>query len=146
MTAQIRKTEFSHIRELCENLRVRERQAIERLGGSAEHYVTAEVAKSLQCWTGLIDGQVICIWGIQTIGPLSEDAYVWLACSEALREYPKTFMRHSREALEVFRPLFKRIYGCVFDDFAESSRWLDWLGFSISAPNDQGLRLFELRT
>lgn len=142
---EIVPTDFLHIRELCENIRERERAVLERLGETAEHFVTAEVASSLQCWAGLADGEVVCIWGIQTTGPLAEDAYVWMVCSEALATYSRTFLRHSREALETVRPFFKRVYGCVFDDFDKSTRWLEWLGFEVAAPNHKGLRLFELR-
>jgi hypothetical protein len=143
--AKILPTEFSHIRELCENVRTREAIILARVGDTPEHFVTSEVAKSLRSWTGLANGKVICIWGIQTVGPLSEDAYVWLVCSEQLNMYSRTFLRHSREALETFRPFFKRVYGCVFHDFDKSARWLEWLGFSVAAPDPRGLRLFELR-
>lgn len=142
---EILPTEFSHIRALCENIRDRERLILEQVGDTAEHFVTQEVAKSLQCWSGLADGKVVCIWGIQTIGPLSEDAYVWLVCSEHIHAYARTFLRHSGEALATFRPLFKRVYGCVFEDFEKSARWLKWLGFTVGPPNEQCFRLFEMR-
>lgn len=142
---EILPTEFHHIRALCEDIRAREAQVLTQIGDTPEHYVTSEVARSLRCWTGLADGKVVCIWGIQTVGPLSEDAYVWLVCSEHLGPYARTFLRHSREALETFRPFFKRVYGCVFNDFDKSTRWLEWLGFVVAAPDHRGLRLFELR-
>jgi hypothetical protein len=122
---EILPTEFSHIRALCENVRAREAIILAQVGDTPD--------------------KVVCIWGIQTVGPLSEDAYVWLVCSEHLNLYGHTFLRHSREALETFRPFFKRVYGCVFNDFDKSARWLEWLGFSVAAPDHQGLRLFELR-
>jgi hypothetical protein len=143
--AEIKQTDFLHIRELCERIREREAKVLEQLGTTAEHYVTQEVAKSLQSWTGLINDEVVCMWGVQTAGPLAEDAYVWLVCSEALTEYPRTFLRHSHEALETIKPLFKRIYGLVFSDFEKSSRWLEWLGFSVAPPDNKGVRFFEMR-
>jgi hypothetical protein len=140
---EIVPTEFLHIRALCENMRDREREAFRKLGGEPERLITHEVARSFLSFTGLYAGEVGAIWGARCEGILSDEAYIWLVCSELFEAHPIAVLRHSRGAIEELRACFKRLHGLVLDDYTCSIRWLRWLGFEVGEPKN-GIRAFRM--
>src|SRR5205823_5865846 len=104
---------------------------------------TREVAKSLVSFAGLVDGEVIVVVGAKTAGVLSDEAYVWIMCSERIHDYPITFLRHAKEGLKELQVYFKRIYGLVKVDFGGSIKWLKVLGFEVDPPIE-GVCLFHI--
>jgi hypothetical protein len=137
---EIVETTLAHVREICENLREHERV---KIGDSPEHIITQEVARSLVCYTGLVDSRPVVMYGARCAGVLDDTALVWLLGSRHIADIPVTFLRHSREALTLLRQHFKSLHGVVLVDFECSVRWLEWLGFSLDAPQD-GLMTFHL--
>jgi hypothetical protein len=124
-------------------MRVREREAFAQLGSAPEKMITYEVARSFVSYTGLYDASVGAIWGARCEGIFSDEAYIWLVCSELFEAHPITVLRHSRRAIEELRVYFKRLHGLVLADYVCSIRWLEWLGFEIG-PNESGVRAFRM--
>jgi hypothetical protein len=131
---EIVATDLLHIRELCENMRDVERANFAALGWEPERTLTHEVATSLVSYAGLVDGEVIAVWGARCAGIFDEEAYVWIVFTRRLERIPVTVLRHSREALSILRQSFKVLHGLVLSDFDCGCRWLEWLGFTVSEP------------
>lgn len=101
-----------------------------------------ELERSTVAYAAVADGQVAAIWGARTETIFADDAYIWMVGSTLIEQYPLTFLRHSRRVVAHLRTMYKRLYGLVLCDYAESVAWLRWLGFDVSEPQD-GLRLFR---
>jgi hypothetical protein len=85
---------------------------------------------SLETWVGLIDGEVVAIWGVITPNILSDDVYVWLTASKLTQLHPIVFARWSREAIKTLSA-YPKVHGLVLCDFEISKKWLRWLGFDV---------------
>lgn len=143
MNVEIVPARLEHVIEICENLRAREREAFKKLGSEPEHMVAQEVTQSFLSFAGLVEGKVINLWGAKCAGILSDEAYLWMLCSQDVIKFPMTFLRHSRRAIQDLRPHFKHFHGVVLDEFSCSIRWLEWLGFEVYPP-ENGLRAFRM--
>lgn len=140
---EIVPTDFLHIRELCENMRTMERANFEKLGWDPERKLVHEVATSLISYAGLVDGEVIAVWGARCEHIFDDEAYVWVVFTRRLERIPITVLRHSREALALLRESFKVLHGLVLSDFDCGKRWLEWLGFTVT-PFADGVCRFRI--
>jgi hypothetical protein len=75
--------------------------------------------------------------GCEDGGIIGDEAYLWMVCADTLGEHRITFLRHAKDALDMFRPLFKCLYGLVAPDHHASVKWLTWLGFTIDPVKDK---------
>jgi hypothetical protein len=141
--AEIVPVDPLHIREMCAVLRDRERRAFERWGGDPERRIRHEVATSFLSYAALVDDEVVALGGVKCDGILSDEAYVWMICSERIDAVPVAFVRGAMRAFSLVKQRFRTIYGLVAADFDRSVRWLGWMGFVLEPPV-AGVRLFWL--
>jgi hypothetical protein len=136
---------FAHVLDLLSNLRERDRVTAELMYGEFfERAIVEELKGSLLAYAGLLDGRCVALWGVKVWELMSREGVLWMIGSRLVDERPLTFLRHSRRALEELRGIFKVLHGCVLTDYAQSRRWLEWLGFSIGKPQG-GICACELR-
>jgi hypothetical protein len=139
----LQPVEPAHIAELCRQLRGRERAALLALGRSdAETLLAHEVARSCRSFAGTFAGEVLAIGGARALNLLSDEAYLWLICTEAALRHPVAFARGTLTGIAAINRQFPRLYGVVFADFSRSLRWLAWMGFTIEPPLAAGVSLF----
>jgi hypothetical protein len=86
---------------------------------------------SFSAWTGSIDGEVACVWGLITPTVLSNRAYLWLLTTDLVDNHPFVFVRHSQMVLREMLGHFESIEGHVVAGQDRSIRWLKWLGFKM---------------
>ncbi len=81
--------------------------------------------------TGLIDGEVVCMFGVATNNLLSVRGCPWLLSSDMLINHAKPFLKRSREYVNSLKEDY--MYLCNFVDARNKHaiRWLEWLGFDI---------------
>lgn len=139
--AEIMPVDPLHIRAICGSLRERECHSFKALGRDPERMVAHEVATSFFAYAGVVDGEVIALGGVKCDGILSDEAYVWILCSEAINDYPIAFIRGVLRAFALIKGRFRTIWGLVSADFARSIRWLGWMGFTVDPPVE-GVCLF----
>jgi hypothetical protein len=100
--------------------------------------------RSIYAWTGLIDGDVACIWGLIAPTILSDKAYLWLLTTDLVDEHQFIFVRHSQLQVQEMLKEFPTIVGHVKVKDERAKRWLRWLGVRI--VNRYGeLQEFELK-
>ena len=141
MSLSIVPVEDRHIIEICQTMRAREASAVRVLGRHPEPLLRHEIATSWMSWAGLIDEEVFAVGGIKCADFLTDEAYAWLFCSEVMARHPIAFARSVLEAFDRAKERFGSIWGWVEADFAQSVRWLEWMGFHIEEP-DGGMALF----
>ena len=55
---------------------------------------------SAECWSGYVDGKLICCWGLIPPSLLSNQAYLWMHSTAAVREHKCVLVRHSQRIIE----------------------------------------------
>lgn len=89
---------------------------------------------STASWTGLVDGEVACIWGVIPPTIISNRAYLWLLTTELVQEHQFLFVRHSQRVIETMLEEYDLITGHVKAGEDRSMRWLKWLGAKFGEP------------
>jgi hypothetical protein len=97
------------------------------------------IAMSDVYWTGSVDGQTACAWGLVSPTILSERAYLWLITTNLVDDHRFVFVRHSQRFIEVMLEKYPVIVGhCVIGEH-RATRWLKWLGAKFGEP--EGTRI-----
>lgn len=107
-------------------------------------YLMQYLQRSLFAWTGLVDGQVACMWGIIAPTALSTRGYLWLFTTKLVDQHKFLFVRHSQLVIEEMLKIFPKITGTVVATQTRSILWLKWLGVEFRTEED-GMIHFELR-
>lgn len=102
------------------------------------------IALSSDVWTGLVDGEIACIWGVAPPSLLSTRAYLWLYVTELVKEHQFTFVRHSQVEIAKLLQIYDVITGHCIIGSTSSIRWLKWLGATFGEP-DGKLIPFQIR-
>ena len=83
---------------------------------------------SYTTWVGYNDGELVCAWGIVPPTVLSDEVYLWLHTTGAVKTSQFLFVRHSQIFVQKLLREYKAITGHVKQDATSSKRWLKWLG------------------
>lgn len=102
--------------------RVTPRQALEfglRYGG--EHV-----------WTGLIDGEPVCMFGVTPTSLLGRAGTPWMVGTGRLDQHAVALIRHSRGAVRTMRSAYDSMANMVDARNTAAIRWLRWIGFTVA--------------
>jgi hypothetical protein len=94
-------------------------------------------------FTGLIDDEPVCIYGLIPPTLLSNRAYLWLLTTELADRQKFLFIRHSQVVIEEILKEYDHIVGDAKIDDARAMKWLKWLGAEFSYPRD-GISSFHI--
>lgn len=89
---------------------------------------------SVSMWTAYTDEELICCWGLIPPSALSNQAYIWMHSTPAIRKHAFIIVRHSQIVLEEMLKRYDRIVGDCLLGAHDSIRWLRWLGAEFSEP------------
>ena len=124
------------VKELVANIRltdIREAAGMgyddisEGVNVSLEQSACAYVAKGSAC-------EVIGIFGVSAIEHKNYGRAVWFLGTNALDEYQREFIRHSKTIIEQFLKEYGQLYNYVSVGNKTSIRWLKSLGADFSEP------------
>jgi hypothetical protein len=122
-----------HIDLILACCREREREAYEKIGHyEAQAHLIDALARAAEAWTGFVDDEIVCMWGIDRASILCPSAFVWLLTADSIRQHPFVFVRHSQIRLAELRKRYHYIHGVVDVSNTVSVKWLRWLGFQFS--------------
>lgn len=137
---------MEHAQMIAPLLREDARKEVEAVGMvNPEKVLKTALRQSEFAWTGLADGEIACMWGIQGGTLLSSMGGLWLVTTPVVDKYKFIFLRWSRIFMDELRNTGKytTIHGLVRGDFERSVTWLKWLGFKINPPSADGTRYFH---
>lgn len=144
MTAKIVSASKKDVRLMTPKLRLTDAQLATL--GSVDPMTLIEDAidRADQCWVGRVDGDIVCVWGIQGKTLLSDEVYLWLVTTDLVEKHQFKFLRYSQDFIKELSTRYRRVWGLVDAEYDTSIRWLKWLGFTIKgfSANSQ-LREFE---
>lgn len=147
----IEPTTKEHIVELSKNLRESDKMEIQASHGRPPYEAIRDsVAMSPEPLTGLVDGKVMCIFGVGVASPLSTKGSPWLLGSDLVDEHSKIFLKLNKVWLEAVKDRYEELENYVDVRNKKTIVWLRWLGFKIHKPEPYGVegrlfRKFELR-
>lgn len=90
--------------------------------------------RSIEVRTGLVDGEVACMWGLIPPTFLSNRAWLWLLTTDIVAEHKFLFIRHSQRYIEEALREFPIIVGDTDITNKPAQRWLKWLGARFEQP------------
>lgn len=104
-----------------------------------------------EAWTARLDGQPMCMWGVNATSLIGYKGVPWLLGSDLIQRHPMVFLRHSRQIVARWRGMFPELRNYVDARHHRSIRWLRWLGFTIEEARPLGVaglpfHPFEMRT
>lgn len=99
-----------------------------------------------EVWSGFIDGQFICCWGLIPPSFLSTQAYLWMWGPPKLK-HQLVFIRHSQIQVRRMLERYDTIVGECLVGATSARRWLQWLGADFDQPHSDkpGLVPFTIR-
>ena len=144
MIVAIEPARDEHVYRILPNLRAREMKIVAEIPDPAAVLIEG-IRQSSQAFALLLDGQVVCLWGVQVRSILADAVYIWLLTSRAIEEHPVLFVRQSRRMREAMLADYAEIEGVVAIDNPVSIRWLGWLGATFAPSAIEGMLDFRLR-
>jgi RimJ/RimL family protein N-acetyltransferase len=122
-------------------LRRADREEVEALTGRDPHEaLVASVERSAAAWAGLADGELVCLFGIVPMTLVGVTGIPWLLGAESVTRYGRPFLRRNRAWLREMLREFPVLRNVVDARNTVSIRWLEWLGFTLGAPQPMGAR------
>src|SRR5262245_11793845 len=101
---------------------------------------------SSHCWTGYVDNQPACCWGLIPPTLMSDQAYLWLIVKEELvKDNQFIFVRQSQRWIERMLEQYPLIVGHCQLKAAASIRWMKWLGAKFGEPIEGNRVPFTIR-
>ncbi|WP_208539341.1 hypothetical protein [Algihabitans albus] len=143
---EIRAARLSDAAELAPRLRPADRREVMASHG---HRPLQALIQSLRhsdlAWAGLIDGEVLALWGAGTTALLGRQGAPWLLAGRGLERHKRSFLRLSRENLARLQARYDYLENWVDARNTRSIRWLRWLGFTLepAAPHGRFGRPFH---
>lgn len=87
-----------------------------------------------EVYTGFIDGDFICCWGLIPPSFLSNQAYLWMWAPEPMK-HQLVFIRHSQIQVQRMLTRYEKIVGDCQLTARSARRWLLWLGAEFGQPH-----------
>lgn len=105
--------------------------------GSAELHVKAlkaYIRVSQKVYAGIVDDDIVCVWGVIRQSLLSDRGYMWLMVTERADEHKFLIVRHSQRIIEELKKDYSILCGeCLLDNH-KAQKWMKLLGASFSFP------------
>ncbi len=90
-------------------------------------------------WTGLVDDEPICMFGVAPSCLLTNTGTPWLLGTDGIEKHAGIFIRHSIKHLNDLFGEWDRLINYVDARNKKAVRWLKWMGFTIYDPQPYGV-------
>lgn len=137
---EIREVEPGDIDMLVENMREHDKQEVNaatRMG--IKNAVKTSVKLSTYSKTGLVNDELVCMWGVCPISLISGSGSPWMLGTDLIKEKQRIFLRRSKPWLNDIRKDYRYLENFVDERNVMSIKWLKWLGFQIDEAEPYGI-------
>lgn len=93
---------------------------------------------SQKAWSVLVDGEIMCIFGVATKSIITKVGVPWLVGSDLIEKNKWEFLSGSKNFVENMKSGYKRLENYVDDENKTSIAWLKWMGFEVGNPENYG--------
>lgn len=149
---QIVEATIEHCEQMAPYLRESDlREIVDVIDLSPVEVMRESLKQSPYAWTGLVDGEPVCIFGVMVNNVMSSSAIPWLLGTVKIHAHRLRFYRLNKRFIEMMRERFAKLHGFVDARNATSIKWLQQLGFEILPPipfgkNGLPFHQFEMRS
>jgi hypothetical protein len=91
-----------------------------------------------EVYTGFVDGEFVCCWGLIPPSFLSNQAYLWMWGPEPL-PHQFVFIRQSQLQVQRMLSKYEEVIGDCLVKNRSAQKWLKWLGAEFGPPNNGAL-------
>ena len=137
---EIREVEEGDVAVLVRNMRehdIQEVNAATHMG--LRNAVQTSVIMSTYSKTGLVNDELVCMWGVCPISLLSGSGSPWMLGTDLITEKQRIFLRRSKPWLADIRKDYRYLENFVDARNTMSIKWLKWLGFEMDEAEPYGI-------
>lgn len=85
-------------------------------------------------YVGVVDGKIVCVWGVMRQSLLSGCGYLWLLTTEEAEQHKFLLIRWSQRVIENLLQRYTILTGeCAISD-QRARRWMRLLGATFAGP------------
>lgn len=95
---------------------------------------------SSHAWAGLVNGSVVCMWGVAPTSLMAGEGVAWLLGSDLIDQYRRAFVKAHARSLPAVLECYSHVFNHVDARYTKSVEWLRWLGFEIQPPQPFGFQ------
>lgn len=103
-----------------------------------EYALTVGIQTSSAAWTGLVDGQPVCVFGVAPASMLSAVGVPWMVGTSEIDKHAKAFLRRNKSYVNQMLSLYNYLVNDVDSRNTRAITWLKWLGFTIHDARPHG--------
>ncbi len=96
------------------------------------------VMSSQESWAAVLDGRVVCIWGVGDVDGYPGVGTPWLLGTDDVHRVRRTFLRECRRYVSCWLERYQVLVNFTDDRNTLSQHWLRWLGFTIMDTEPYG--------
>lgn len=85
-------------------------------------------------YVGIVDGEIVCIWGVLRQSMLSDRGYLWLIVTEASEDHKFLIIRYSQRIITELLKRYHVLWGECKTSDSRARKWMRLLGASFSQP------------
>lgn len=132
MTVTIRPTEPEDILACSVSIRAADRaECWAAARWEPEETLWAGLQCSDPCLTALVDGEVVCIFGVVPVSLLTGRGCPWLIATTGLERHARKFLRESKQYVAAWAAQYEILMNHVDARNTVAIRYLRWLGFTL---------------
>ncbi|MFH7275380.1 hypothetical protein, partial [Klebsiella pneumoniae] len=105
-----------------------------------EEVITRAMKSASVAAAGMINGQVVTIFGISPASIITGRGIPWLVSTDHIEHQPLTFLRHCRPVLRDMSRGYRVLENYVDARNHAAKSWLHWMGFTLADPEPYGLK------
>ena len=124
-----------HILAIVANIREADRQELwaARME-TPERALTSSLEESSIAWTGTIDNEPVCMFGVAFSSAFGYTGHPWMIGTTHLEEHSHTFLRRCKGCVEQMKAECRYLENYVDLRNETAIKWLIWLGFELWIP------------
>lgn len=128
-----------HIEQILPNVRQADLDEFAATNGwNARRVLECGLKTSTFCCAGLINGEVVTIFGVAPASIIGGSGIPWLVGTDALEKYQRTFLRRCRKVVNAMLSVYPYLENYVDERNHVAKAWLHWLGFTLEEPSPYG--------
>lgn len=128
-----------HVAQMLPNVRQADRDEVMASSGQrVEEILGRCVRRAEMAWSGMVDDEVACIFGVEGASLLSETGYPWMIGTDLIERHAKPFLRRNRKMVGVMLERYPYLINYVDARNTKAIEWLRWLGFAILPAEPYG--------
>lgn len=121
-----------HVKPIADRMRSADRKEMAALGYSPEVSMKVALSGAEEAWTGLIDGNPVCMFGVNSSSALSPHRGIpWMMGTESLDRHAILFLKRCKPQVDRMQSLFSLLENWIAVENVVAVAWLRWLGFSF---------------